>query len=83
MMRTSNCQNWVLSGCSCKTSQNQQKEKGETKKGKRGREPTIVIIFFHITTIFGESSQKLNKIGKTFSSKCGVYFSDFKKGQKY
>jgi hypothetical protein len=41
-------------------------------KGKRGREPTIVIVFFHRTTIDGESSQKLNKIGKTFSSRCGV-----------
>jgi hypothetical protein len=29
------------------------------KKGKRGRELTIVIVFFHITTIVGESSQKL------------------------
>jgi hypothetical protein len=44
-----------------------KKEKGEQKR-KRGREPTIVIVFFHITTIVGESSQKLNKIGKTFLS---------------
>jgi hypothetical protein len=42
-----------------KTPRNQQKEEGETKKGKRGRELTIVIVFFHITTIVGESSQKL------------------------
>jgi hypothetical protein len=49
------------------------KRKRGNKKGKRGREPTIVIVFFHrTTTIDGESSQKLNKIGKTFSSRCGV-----------
>jgi hypothetical protein len=60
---------------SSKTPQNQQKEKGETKKEKGGREPTIVIFFFHRTTIDGESSQKLNKIGKTFSSRCGVYLA--------
>jgi hypothetical protein len=28
-----------------------------------------------MTTIVGESSQKLNKIGKTFSSRCGVYLA--------
>jgi hypothetical protein len=49
------------------------KGKRGNKKGKRGREPTIVIVFFRRTTIDGESSQKLNKIGKTFSSRCGVY----------
>jgi hypothetical protein len=49
------------------------KGKRGNKKGKRGREPTIVIVFFHRTTIDGESSQKLNKNGKTFSSRCGVY----------
>jgi hypothetical protein len=42
------------------------KGKRGNKKGERGREPTIVIVFFHITTIVGESSQKLNKIGKIF-----------------
>jgi hypothetical protein len=62
--------------CSCaerhlKTS---KRKRGNTK-GKRGREPTIVIVFFHRTTIDGESSQKLNKIGKTFSSRCGVYLA--------
>jgi hypothetical protein len=57
----------------CKTPQKQQKGKGETKKKKGGREPTIVIVFFHRTTIAGKSSQKLNEIGKTFSSRCGVY----------
>jgi hypothetical protein len=51
-----------------------KRQKGN-RKGKRGREPTIVIVFFHITTIVGESSQKLNKIGKTFSSRCGVYLA--------
>jgi hypothetical protein len=60
--------------CHSKTPQNQQKEKGG-KKGERGREPTIVIVFFHRTTIDGESSQKLNKIGKTFLSRCGVYLA--------
>jgi hypothetical protein len=30
-------------------------------KGKRGRELRIVIVFFHMKTIVGESSQKLNK----------------------
>jgi hypothetical protein len=45
---------------------NPAKGKRGNKKGKRGREPTIVIVFFHITTIVGESSQKLNKISKTF-----------------
>jgi hypothetical protein len=42
------------------------KGKRGNRKGKRGREPTIVIVFFHRTTIDGESSQKLNKIGKHF-----------------
>jgi len=51
------------------------KGKRGTEKGKRGRELTIVIVVFHITTIVGESSQKLNKIGKTFSSRCGVYLA--------
>jgi hypothetical protein len=51
------------------------KRKKGNKKGKRGREPTVVIVFFHITTIDGESSQKLNKIGKTFSSRCGLYLA--------
>jgi hypothetical protein len=51
------------------------KGKRGNKRGKRGREPTIVIVFFHRTTIDGESSQKLNKIGKTFSSRCGVYLA--------
>jgi hypothetical protein len=51
------------------------KRQKENRKGKGGREPTIVIVFFHITTIVGESSQKLNKIGKTFSSRCGVYLA--------
>jgi hypothetical protein len=49
-----------------------QQDTSRPAKGKRGREPTIVIVFFHITTIVGESSQKLNKIGKTFSSRCAV-----------
>jgi hypothetical protein len=48
---------------------------GMRKCDARGRELTIVIVFFHITTIVGESSQKLNKIGKTFSSRCGVYLA--------
>jgi hypothetical protein len=51
-----------------------KREQGN-RKGKRGRELTIVIVFFHITTIVGESSQKLNKISKTFSSRCGVYLA--------
>jgi hypothetical protein len=51
------------------------KGKRGNKKGKRGREPTIVIVFFHGTTFDGESSQKLNKVGKTFSSRCGVYLA--------
>jgi hypothetical protein len=51
-----------------------KRKKGKQKR-KRGREPTIVIVFFHRTTIDGESSQKLNKIGKTFSSRCGVYLA--------
>jgi hypothetical protein len=44
------------------------KRKRGNRKRKRGREPTIVIVFFHRTrtTIDGESSQKLNKIGKHF-----------------
>jgi hypothetical protein len=37
------------------------------------KEPTIVIVVFQIMTIVGESSQKLSKIGETFSSGCGVY----------
>jgi hypothetical protein len=52
--------------------QDTAKGKRGNKKGKRGREPTIVIVFFHRTTIDRESSQKLNKIGKTFSSRCGA-----------
>jgi hypothetical protein len=51
------------------------KRKKGNRKGKRGRELTIVIVFFHITTIVGESSQKLNKISKTFLSRCGVYLA--------
>jgi hypothetical protein len=51
-----------------------KRKKGKQKR-KRGREPTIVIVFFHRTTIDGESSQKSNKIGKTFSSRCGVYLA--------
>jgi hypothetical protein len=53
------------------------KRKKGNRKGKRGRELTIVIVFFHIMAIVGESSQKLNKIGKilTFSSRCGFYFA--------
>jgi hypothetical protein len=49
-----------------------KRQKGN-RKGKSGREPTIVIVFFHRTTIGGESSQKLNKNANTFSSICGVY----------
>jgi hypothetical protein len=59
------------------------KGKRGNKKGKRGREPTIVIVFFHRKTIDGESSQKLNKIGKTFSSRCGVYVAISRKDKKY
>jgi hypothetical protein len=60
----------------CKALQNQEaKGKRGNKKGRRGREPTIVIVVFHITTIVGESSQKSNKIGKTFSSRCGIYLA--------
>jgi hypothetical protein len=55
-----------------------KRQKGN-RKGKRGREPTIVIVFFRITTIVGESSQKLNKIGKTFLSRCGVYLPILRK----
>jgi hypothetical protein len=51
-----------------------KRQKGN-RKGKRGREPTIVIVFFQIMTIVGESSQKLNKKGKTFSSRCGFYLA--------
>jgi hypothetical protein len=58
-----------------KTPHDQQKAKGEQKKGKGGREPTIVIVVCQIMTIVEESSQKLNKIGKTSSSRCGVYLA--------
>jgi hypothetical protein len=54
------------------------KRKRGNKKGKRGREPTIVIVFFHRTTIDGESSQKLKIFVKMWR-----LLSDFKKGQKY
>jgi hypothetical protein len=50
------------------------KRKKGNRKGKVGRELTIVIVVFRIMTIVGENSQKLNKIGKTFSLRCGVYF---------
>jgi hypothetical protein len=50
-----------------------KRQKGRNKKGKGGREPTIVIVVFQIMTIAGESSQKINKKGKTFSSRCGFY----------
>jgi hypothetical protein len=53
------------------TSKPAKGKRGNTK-GERGREPTIVFVF-SISTIVGESSQKLNKIGNTFSSRCGVY----------
>jgi hypothetical protein len=56
------------------TSKAAKGKRGNTK-GKGGREPTIVIVFFHRTTIDGESFQKLNEIGKTFSSRCGVYLA--------
>jgi hypothetical protein len=58
--------------CQQDTSKPAKGQRGN-KKGKRGREPTIVIVFFHRTTFDGESSQKLNQIGKTFSSRCGFY----------
>jgi hypothetical protein len=51
----------------CKTTEDRQK--GGNKKGKSGKEPTIVIVVFHIMKILGESSQKSNenlKV-KTFS----------------
>jgi hypothetical protein len=51
------------------------KGKRGNKKEKGEENQTIVIVFFHRTTIDGESSQKLNKIGKTFSSRCGVYLA--------
>jgi hypothetical protein len=60
----------------------QQQDTSKPAKGKRGREPTIVIVFFHRTTIDGESSQKLNKIGKTFSSRCGVYLAISRKDKR-
>jgi hypothetical protein len=56
-----------------KTPQGQQKRGKRGTKRKRGRELTIVVVVFHIITIVGESSQKLNKNGKTFSSVCGFY----------
>jgi hypothetical protein len=59
-----------------------KRQKGN-RKGKRGREPTIVIVFFHRTTIDGESSQKLNKNGKTFSSRCGVYLRVSRKDKSF
>jgi hypothetical protein len=58
-----------------KTPQNQQ-------KGKRGREPTIIIAFFHIMTIVGEGLQTISKNGETFSSRRGIYFSDVQKMTK-
>jgi hypothetical protein len=42
-----------------------KRKKGKQKR-KKGREPTIVIVFFHGTTIDGESSQKLNKLARHF-----------------
>jgi hypothetical protein len=61
-------QNLHFAGCSRRQQDTSKPAKGKrgNKKGKRGREPTIGIVFFHRTTIDGESSQKLNKIGKTF-----------------
>jgi hypothetical protein len=61
------------------TSKPAKGKRGE--KGERGREPTIVIVVFHRTTIDGESSQKLNKIGKTFLSRCGVYLAISRKNK--
>jgi hypothetical protein len=59
-----------------------QQDTSTRAKGKRGTEkekgeenPLIVIVFFQIMTIVGESSQKLNKKGKTFSSRCGFYLA--------
>jgi hypothetical protein len=50
----------------CKTPQDRQKAKGEQKrkKGKRTNNSYC---------LFPQNSQKLNKNGKTFSSRCGVY----------
>jgi hypothetical protein len=55
-----------------------KRQKGN-RKGKRGREPTIVIVVFQIMTIVGESSQKLNKIGKNIFAKMCLLLGDFKK----
>jgi len=59
------------------------KGKRGNKKGERGREPTIVIVFFHITTVVGERSQKLKKNRQNIFVKMWRLLSDFKKGQKY
>jgi hypothetical protein len=59
----------------CKTPQDQQKRQKGNKKGKGGRDPTIVIVVFQIMTIVGESSQNLYKKGTTFSSRCGFYLA--------
>jgi hypothetical protein len=55
------------------------KRKKGKQKGKRGREPTIVIVFFHIMTIVGESLQKIRKNRETFSSRSGIYLVIYKK----
>jgi hypothetical protein len=69
---------WCPKG-SCKTTQ-----EPHTKKGtKKGREPTIVIVVFHIMTIVGESSQnKVNKNGKTFSSRRRFHLVTISKNAK-
>jgi hypothetical protein len=61
-----------------KTPQTSKRKKGK-QKGKRGREPTIVIVFFHIMTIVGESLQKISKNRETFSSRSGIYLVIYKK----
>jgi hypothetical protein len=42
-----------------------KRKKGKQKRN-RGREPAIVIVFFHITTIDGESLKSQIKLAKHF-----------------
>jgi hypothetical protein len=60
----------ILTARHLKTS---KRKKGEQKR-KKGKRTTNSYCLFH-RTIDGESSQKLNKISKTFSSRCGVYLT--------
>jgi hypothetical protein len=58
------------------TSSTAFKDTARPAKGQRGREPTIVIVVFHMMTIVGENSrQKLKQRRKNIFVKMGFYLA--------